>query len=605
MSDATAAIYTAANATGVEVLIAEEGRWISLAKVGAAGRPPHDLVAEALDSNAICRRNRWTALPLPVPLLPLGRATAAALLICDGNLTDAIGTSTASLLAATWQLAYGQSRSLSQLRRLEKILEISRNWYQARDVSELLKRIAQAATELLHADRASIFLWDKTTHTLVGRPALGIETGELRIPDHSGVVGQVLKTGKPSAVNMAEKIDPVNRDVDRQTGYNTVTLLCVPLTSASGERFGVFEVLNKQDGPFTKEDEDGLVELANHAVVALQRTQQFESLVHRHRQLIDEQAAGIQLIGACDAIEALRSTIRRVANTDLAVLVLGENGTGKEVVAQMIHYLSSRRNEPFVAVNCAALAETLLESELFGHERGAFTDAHEARPGKFELAAGGTLFLDEIGDMSPSGQAKLLRVLEEKTIVRVGGSTPIPTEARIIAATNQDLAANVRAKQFRQDLFFRLNVVTLEMPPLRERDDDVQLLADHFLVIFSHKMGRKVPHLTASARKKLAIHSWPGNVRELRNVIERLVYLSSGSKIDAEDLGLALGSHSTAPALLDSDQTLGDATRQFQIEFIRHTIDQTRGNMTEAAERLGLHRSNLYRKMRQLDMEEQ
>ena len=182
-----------------------------------------------------------------------------------------------------------------------------------------------------------------------------------------------------------------------------------------------------------------------------------------------EAAEKVRLIGESPAIEALRSIIRRVADTDLAVLILGENGTGKEVVAQSIHYLSRRRDQPFVAVNCAAIPETLAESELFGHEKGAFTDAHEARRGKFELAAGGTLFLDEIGDLSLGGQAKLLRVMEEKVLVRVGGSTPIHTDARLLAATNQNLAEMVRAKRFREDLYFRLNVVTLDLPPLRER----------------------------------------------------------------------------------------------------------------------------------------
>ena len=188
----------------------------------------------------------------------------------------------------------------------------------------------------------------------------------------------------------------------------------------------------------------------------------------------------MQLIGESPAIEALRSTIRRVADTELAILILGENGTGKEVVSQSIHYLSRRRDEPFIAVNCAAITETLLESELFGHEKGAFTDAHESRQGKFELASGGTLFLDEIGDLSLGGQAKLLRVLEEKVVVRVGGSKPIHTDARVIAATNQNLAEMVRQKRFRQDLYFRLNVVTLDLPPLRERGDDVMLAGRAF-----------------------------------------------------------------------------------------------------------------------------
>ena len=218
------------------------------------------------------------------------------------------------------------------------------------------------------------------------------------------------------------------------------------MRSAGDELLGVFEVINKRSGEFSPEDETALVELARHAVVALENTQDRQRLLASHKQIVEQAAEDVRLIGNSPAIEALRSTVRRVAETDLAVLVTGENGTGKEVVSQSIHYLSPRRERPFVAVNCAAIAETLLESELFGHEKGAFTDAHEARPGKFELAAGGTLLLDEIGDLSPGGQAKLLRVLEEKMVVRVGGSRPIPADVRVIAATNQNLAEMVRRK---------------------------------------------------------------------------------------------------------------------------------------------------------------
>ena len=319
--------------------------------------------------------------------------------------------------------------------------------------------------------------------------------------------------------------------------------------------------------------------------------------------MADEAAAGVQLVGRCPAIEALRSTIARVADTELAVLVLGENGTGKEVVARSIHYLSGRRHEPFIAVNCAALAETLLESELFGHEKGAFTDARETRIGKFELAAGGTLFLDEIGDMSRGGQAKLLRVLEEKLVVRVGGSTPIHTDARVIAATNQDLAALVREKKFRQDLYFRLNVVSLELPPLRDRGEDVLLLAAQFLDSFCRQARRQPPQLTAAARKRLLGHSWPGNVRELRNLMERLAYLSSGDKVDADELAFIISPREEGNAWLPDDMNLADATRAFQVQFIEKQIERSQGNMTGAAKRLGMHRANLYRKMRQLDMD--
>jgi Nif-specific regulatory protein len=245
----------------------------------------------------------------------------------------------------------------------------------------------------------------------------------------------------------------------------------------------------------------------------------------------------------------------------------------------------------------------LLESELFGHEKGAFTDAHEARAGKFELASGGTLFLDEIGDMSLAGQAKLLRVLEEKTVVRVGGSRPIHTDVRVLAATNQKLAELVRAKRFREDLYFRLNVVTLELPPLRERGDDVMLLAEHFLREFCRRAGRRMPRFSAAARKRLESHTWPGNVRELRNLMERLAYLTSGERIEAEDLAFILSPGAGAPSLIDAGLNLGDATHEFQRKYIQQSIERARGNVSQAAKNLGVHRSNLYRKMRQLGME--
>jgi Nif-specific regulatory protein len=366
--------------------------------------------------------------------------------------------------------------------------------------------------------------------------------------------------------------------------------------------FGAFELINSVLGGFTSENEAALVELAGHAAVALENAQDRESLLSASRQIADQAAERVRLIGQSPAVEALRSIARRVADTDLAVLILGENGTGKEVVAQSIHYLSSRREQPFVAVNCAAIPDTLAESELFGHEKGAFTDARETRQGKFELAAEGTLFLDEIGDLSLSCQAKLLRVLEEKVLVRVGGSAPIHTDARVVAATNQDLAEMVRRKQFREDLYFRLNVVTLELPPLRERPGDIMLLAGHFLGDFCRKARRKVPELSADARKRLETHPWPGNVRELRNLMERLAYLSVEDRIEVEDLAFILSPRGDTPLVATFDQTLAQATQQFQVACIKLAIERAGGSMSEAASQLGLHRSNLYRKMRQLNM---
>ncbi len=460
--------------------------------------------------------------------------------------------------------------------------------------------MAEAATRLLRADRASIFLWDRAHHCLIGRPALGVKGGELRVADDRGVVGRVLQSGEPVRVDDAAQPETINHSVDKQTGYRTRTLLCVPLQTRSGERFGVFELINKLSGAFTQEDQEALVELAAHAAVALENAQDRQKLIAANRQIAEQAAEGVRLIGECPAIQSLRSIIRRVAETDLAVLINGENGTGKEVVAQSIHYLSRRRGQPFIALNCAAIPDTLAESELFGHEKGAFTDAHESRQGKFELASGGTLFLDEIGDLSLNCQAKLLRVLEEKVMVRVGGSAPISTDARVLAATNQKLAEMVQQKRFREDLYFRLNVVTLELPPLCQRGGDILLLADHFLDDFCRRARRKLPELSAAARKRLAEHRWPGNVRELRNLMERLAYLTVGDRIEAEDLAFILSPRGPAALIDDLGQPLSDATARFQIEYIRRTIEQLGGNISRAAERLGLHRSNLYRKMRQL-----
>ena len=589
----------AAGAEWAAYVRGEKGQWKVLSHSGAKRPLPTELLGEALDREAPTGQAPWWILPLagePGDLLVFYQPWEAG----------AASAQTLEALARLFVEAASAARANQQrgrrIERLQAILGIAAQWGQTLEMDALLKQMAETSTHLLDAERASIFLWDRRHHVLVGRPALGVNGHELRIPDDRGIVGQVVQSGQPRRLDADEDQREIDRHVDQQLGYHTRTLLCVPLRSRDGEMFGAFEMINKRGGNFTQDDELALIELAEHAAIALENTQQLEQLLRTRRQLADQAAEGRQLIGQCAAMDALRSTVRRVADTDLAVLILGENGTGKEVVAAQVHYLSRRRNEPFVAVNCAALTETLLESELFGHEKGAFTDAHEMRPGKFELASGGTLFLDEIGEMSRSGQAKLLRVLEEKVVVRVGGSTPIHTDARVIAATNQNLAEMVRQKKFREDLYFRLNIVTLELPPLRERGEDILLLAEHFLRDFCAKARRKFPRLTAAARQRLLQHTWPGNVRELRNLMERLAYLTQGEKIDAEELAFSLSPQDDLASAISLELTLAEATRRFQTEYIKKHIDRARGNMTEAAGRLGLHRSNLYRKMRQLGM---
>jgi transcriptional regulator with GAF, ATPase, and Fis domain len=595
------AVAAVVSAEFAAVALLDAGRWRTVADFGPRRNLPTDLMADALDRECAVGKGGWFAAPLAAHAASNELLALFAPTLAPNKAANEKIAALAAVLAASLETARSREAGRRRIDRLEAILSIASQWNQTNEMEPLLVQMAEAATKLLKADRASIFLWDRPNHTLVGRPALGVKGGELRIPDDSGVVGQVVASGEPLRIGAADQ-GPINRQVDRELGYQTRTLLCVPLRGSKGELFGAFEVINKLAGDFTMDDEQALVELAAHAAIALENTQQFEQLLSRHRHIVEQAAQGVRLIGESPAIEALRSTIRRVADTELAILILGENGTGKEVVSQSIHYLSRRRDEPFVAVNCAAITETLLESELFGHEKGAFTDAHESRQGKFELASGGTLFLDEIGDLSLGGQAKLLRVLEEKVVVRVGGSKPIHTDARVIAATNHNLADMVREKRFRQDLYFRLNVVTLDLPPLRERGSDVILLAEHFLADFCRKAHRKVLKFSAAARSRLEAHCWPGNIRELRNLMERLAYLSTGERIETEDLAFILSPGGESPALVAIDLPLAQATDRFQIEYIKKHIERAKGNMSGAAKRMGLHRSNLYRKMRQLGM---
>jgi transcriptional regulator with GAF, ATPase, and Fis domain len=584
------------------VAVALAGRWTPIAQSGRARSLPGDLLAEVLDREAAGTQAGWVAVPLSARAM-----IAEALVIHCGAETDLNRAQTTTqqlspILHDALEKVRGCYQTQRRIGRLETLLEIAGRWNQTHEVEPLLVQMAEAATRLLGSDRASIFLWDRETHTLVGRPALGVEGGELRIPDDRGVVGQVVRTGRPRRVDAANDPEQIDRKVDAKTGYKTRSLLCVPLRGSSGELFGAFELINKLSGSFTLEDEEALTELAAHAAIALANAQDRQQLLSTNRRMADQAAEGIQLIGRSPAIEAINSIIRRVADTDLAVLLLGENGTGKEVVARSIHYLSRRRERPFVAVNCAAIPDTLAESELFGHEKGAFTDAKDRRSGKFELAAEGTLFLDEIGDLSAGCQAKLLRVLEEKVLVRVGGSTPIHSNARVIAATNQNLAEMVGVKKFREDLYFRLNVVTIELPPLRKRTGDVILLAEHFLNDFCQKARRPTLKLSVAARERLEGHAWPGNVRELRNLMERLAYLSGGDVIEAEDVAFILSPHSRQSLMPDLNLPLAEATAQYQVQFIQRAIEQANGNVSQAATHLGLHRSNLYRKMRQLGM---
>ena len=307
------------------------------------------------------------------------------------------------------------------------------------------------------------------------------------------------------------------------------------------------------------------------------------------------------LLGESPPMRRLREEIARVAATDARVLITGENGTGKELVARQIHRRSERSGAPLVEVNCAAIPEDLIESELFGHVRGSFTGASEDRRGKFEEADGATLFLDEVADMSAKTQAKVLRALQEGRFTRVGGTRPIESDARVLSATNKNLSEEIRRGAFREDLYFRLAVVPIEVPPLRERPDDIPLLAEHFLREASGRFGRKPKSLSAAAVGALQAYRWPGNVRELKNLIERLMILCPSEEVRREDLPAeirdAIG-ESIAP-----NAPLRDARDDFERRYILAALRKYRGNVSRTAEALDLERSNLYRKLKTYGIE--
>ena len=306
------------------------------------------------------------------------------------------------------------------------------------------------------------------------------------------------------------------------------------------------------------------------------------------------------MVGDSYAMHQLREQVTMAAPTNGRVLIFGENGTGKELVARNIHALSRRRNGPFVEVNCAAIPEELIESELFGHVRGAFTGAVENRRGKFELAHGGTIFLDEIGDMSLKTQAKVLRVLQEQVLTAVGGSRDTRVDARVLAATNKDLPQEIRAGRFREDLYFRLNVIPIFVPPLRDRQEDIPLLAEHFMALLAREYGRRPKVFERDAVTALQQYAWPGNVRELRNVVERLMIMVPGDRITSRDLSFleptsAPGQDAARPAAMSP---LHDARDQFERDYILRALAQQQGNISRTADMLGVERSNLYRKMK-------
>jgi len=349
---------------------------------------------------------------------------------------------------------------------------------------------------------------------------------------------------------------------------------------------------------------------SNHLLLLVERALEQSRLRNENLLLREEWSKRYgfpRIIGESESIKRSVAETQRVAQTDATVLLLGESGTGKELFARAVHHLSNRRDKPFVAINCAAIPETLIENELFGHERGAFTGAGERRLGKFELAAGGTVFLDEIGELPLAVQGKLLRAIEEKAVDRIGGKSPIPVDVRVVAATNKDLRAAVEHGEFRGDLFFRLAVFPIDIPALRERGDDVVLLARHFAAQLGKELRGREARLSDSSITAISLHNWPGNVRELENSIERACILSDGSELEPHDLGLATDDRADAAALgVNLSGSLSEATervvRLVERQKIVEALTAHDGNKTRAAEALGVSYKTLLTKIKEYNL---
>lgn len=307
-----------------------------------------------------------------------------------------------------------------------------------------------------------------------------------------------------------------------------------------------------------------------------------------------------ELLGESEDIKAIKESIEIIADRNVSVLIHGESGTGKEIICNMIHRKSQRANKPLIKVNCAALAETILESELFGHEKGAFTGAIASKPGRFELADGGTLFLDEIGEMSLNTQKKLLRVLQEKEFERVGDTVTRNSDFRLICATNKDLIEEVNAGRFREDLYYRINVVPLKIAPLRKRKPDIPLLLDHFLRIYSFEMRKEIASISPDAFNVLSEYSWPGNIRELKNIVERMVVFAKGKRLELSDIPEEI--RRTEKRSRGESLSYKEAKREFETEYLRKALEDANGNVSEAARRIGIARQNLYLKLREYEM---
>jgi len=500
-------------------------------------------------------------------------------------------------------------------KRLKSLMTAVSHINTLRPIDELLLCMAQEGASALEAQRCTVWVLDEAADELYSRVAMGVADQPLRMPKDAGIAGDTLRTGKVSNVADAAADPRFNALLGQNEDFHTRSLLSVPLTSREGRPIGVFQVLNKErDKPFSRDDERLAEAFASVVAVAIQNVRRFES-VKRDRDELDDENARLKLsleesfdlcefVGNSSGILRVIEIARRVSDTDVSVLVTGESGTGKTLLAKCIHTSSARRNKPFVEFNCAAIPETLLEAELFGIEKGVATGV-DRRMGKLEAADGGTIFLDEIADMTLATQAKILRVAQEKRFEAVGSRETRRADVRIISATNKDLQQEIEGGRFREDLYYRLNVVTLHLPPLRERREDIPALAAHILDRLSKRFGDRPRRLSDEAMARFMAYAWPGNVREMENEISRGLVLAGDRAELAED-GLSEKLRRAVPASGPASPitagTLAEQVEALERRLIEQARMATGGNKSRMARLLGLSREGLRKKLGRYEM---
>jgi Nif-specific regulatory protein len=502
--------------------------------------------------------------------------------------------------------------------QLKLLYEVSRSLHALIELDDLLPWVVEKTKELLGAEGCSVILLDETGRQLYfpyvspENSAVAERLRQLRMPADKGIAGAVVQTGESQLVPDVRRDLRFYSEADQQTGGETRSILCAPLRTQRGI-IGVIECINKLEGSFTPGDLTFLEALAGGIAVAIENARLYATLKLSEARLRDEvallarerpvRARFAEIVGDSPAMEKVFHLMESAITSPITVLLQGETGSGKEVVARTIHYEGPRKERPFVAVNCGAFSESLLESELFGYRKGAFTGANADKRGLFEAADGGTIFLDEIGDTPSTTQVKLLRVLERGEFIAVGDTQVRRIDTRIISATNKDLLSEVRAGRFREDLYYRLSAFPIRVPPLRERRKDVPLLVAHLLKRLTQKWGKREISASPEAIEYLMRYPWPGNVRELEHELERAVTLAGdASALRSEHFSERVVEAQSNAGRFRPAGSLKRARDEFERDYIAHVLRSQNGNVSHAARALGISRVMLQKKMKDLGL---